>query len=99
LRCNFASGAVGLGAGDLRCLLVQFRHPVSRLVKLQTVPGAAEGVGQDDVGSCFHECTLQLRDPIGMIGVPKFGCVTRLQAAFEQVAAGRAVGEQPGPLC
>jgi hypothetical protein len=33
-----------------------------------------------------------------MIGIPKLGCIPGLQAALEQIAADRAVREQPRPL-
>ena len=69
-----------------------------RLVQLQPMTRAAEAVGQNDVRAGLHEGALQLRYPLGMRGIPELRCVARLQAAVEQIAAGCAVREQPGPL-
>ena len=43
----------------------------------------------------IDEGALQFGDALRMIGIPQLGRIARLQATFEQIAAGRAVGEQP----
>jgi hypothetical protein len=74
----------------------RIRNAIFRPVQLQPVPRAAETVRQDDVRSGLHEGAVQFGNPIRMLGIPEFGRIARPQAALEQVAAGGAVGEQPG---
>ncbi len=65
-----APGAIRFRTGDACRFLVQLRDPSLRLVQLQPVSRAAKTVGQDDVRSGFHEGALQLRDALGMLGIP-----------------------------
>ncbi len=67
-------------------------------MKLQPVARPAEGVRQDDVRPGVDEGALQIADAPRMIGIPQLGGISRLQPAFEQIAARRAVGEEPRPL-
>ena len=46
-------------AGDLGGLLVQLVHAVLRMVQLQPVARAAEGIGEDDVGAGIDEVLVQ----------------------------------------
>jgi hypothetical protein len=95
---HHASGAIGLGARDGGCRFIELRDSVFGLVQLQSMPGTAEAIGQNNIGPRLDEGAVQLRNPLGVSGVPKFGCIARLQSALEQVAAGGAVGQQPRPL-
>src|SRR5580693_1580103 len=53
-----------------------------------------ETVGQDNVGARIDEGPMQALDPIGTLGVPEFGRITRGQAHGEKVGAGRSVRQQ-----
>ena len=65
-------------------------------MKLEAVTSAAERVRQDDVRAGLDEGALELRNALRMIYVPELRRIARLQAAIEQIAAGRSVGQQPG---
>jgi len=67
------------------CSFNRCRVPPKLFVRMMSAPASTKPA-------------VQLRDPIRMLRVPKFGCIARPQTAFEQVAAGRAVREQPRPL-
>ena len=92
------AGTVRLATGDGGRLLVELCDPIGGIVQFQAVTGAAEGVGQNDVRAGIHEVALELRDALGVRAVPKLRRIARLQPEIEQIAAGRAVREQPGPL-
>ena len=91
---HLAAGLVGDGAGDLGGTLVQLEDTVLRVVQLQAVAGAAEGVGEDNVGACLDEIPVQVRDRLGRGLVQQFRCLAGGQAHGEQVRAGGAVGQQ-----
>jgi hypothetical protein len=59
---NLARRLVGDGAGDFASLLVELVDPVLRVVQLEPVAGAAEAVGQDDVGAGIDKILMQLGD-------------------------------------
>ena len=82
------------------CAALSFNSPTRDLglVELQAVARPAEGIGQDDVRAGIDEGALQIGDALRMIGVPQLRRIPRLQAALEQIAAGRPVREQPRPL-
>ena len=60
----------------------------------ESVPVAAEGIGQDDVGTRFDEPAVQLLDPLGVLDVPEFGRVARRESHLEVVGPRGTVGEQ-----
>ena len=59
---HLAAGFVGDAAGDFGGPLVELMHPVLRMMQLQPMAGAAEGVGEDDVGAGIDEALMQRRD-------------------------------------
>ncbi len=69
-------------------------NAVLGVMQLQPVAGAAEGIGEDDVGAGIDEVLVQLRDVLGPGFVPEFRRFTRFQAHGEKRGAGRAVGDE-----
>ncbi|MEY9768968.1 hypothetical protein ABIA14_001245 [Sinorhizobium fredii] len=69
-------------------------HPVFRLVKLQPVAGAAEGIGENDIGTGVDEILMQLGDVFRLGFVPEFRRFARLEAHGEERRPGRTVGKQ-----
>jgi hypothetical protein len=67
-------------------------------VELQAVARTAERVRENDVRAGVDEGAMQVGNALRMIGIPKLGRVSGLQAAFEQIAADRTVGEKPRPF-
>ena len=67
-------------------------------MQFQAIAGAAEAVGQNDVGARLDEGARKFGDALGMRGIPKLRRIAPLQSAIEQVAARRAVGQEPGPF-
>ena len=91
---HLAAGLVGDGAGDLGGALVQRVDAILRMMQLQPVAGAAEGVGEDDVGAGVDEILVQAGDRLGRGLVQQFRRLAGLQPHGEQIGAGGAIGEQ-----
>ena len=91
---HLAAGLVGDAARDLGGALVQLVHAILRIVQLQPLARAAEGIGEDDVGAGIDEILVQRRDLFRGRLVPQFRRLAGFQPHVEQVGAGRAVGQQ-----
>ena len=62
---DLAAGLVGHRAGDFGGALVELMNAVLRMVQLQPMARAAEGIGQDDVGAGIDEVLVQRGDLFG----------------------------------
>ena len=60
------AGRIGDTAGDLGGGQVELGDPVLGLVQLEPMPGAAEAVGEDDVGAGLDEAAMHVGDALGM---------------------------------
>lgn len=89
-------GGVGLGAGVAGGGDVEFVDAGLQVVEFEPVAGAAEGVGEDDLGSRFDEVMVHFADAVGVHHVPFFGWVAVGEAHPHEGGAGRAVGEEVG---
>ncbi|MNL41293.1 hypothetical protein D3C87_1636950 [compost metagenome] len=69
-------------------------HAILGMVQLQPVAGAAEGVGQDDVGAGIDEVLVQLGDVLGPGLVPDFRRFAGFEAHREQRGSGGAIGKK-----
>ena len=72
----------------------QFVDPTFRLVQLQPVAIAPEGVRKDDVGPRIHELLVQSRHFLGPVNGPELGRLTRSETSSEEVRARGAIGEE-----
>jgi len=63
------------------------------------MPVAAEGVGEDDVGTGLDELSVQIDDALGMIGDPELGWLTGFETDLEVVRPRGAVGEERTAEC
>ena len=64
-------------------------------MQFQTCRIAAKGVGQEQVAARIHRLGIKAFDPVGMLIVPHFGGIARLQAHVEEIGAGGPIGENP----
>ena len=85
---------VGDLAGDLRGAPGQLEHAVLCVVQLETVPVAAERVGEDDVGAGIDELLMERAYLVGLVDVPELGRISGAQPPFEIVRTCCTVGKQ-----
>ena len=91
-----APGGVSHGAGILRSGAVQLDDAILKVVQLKPIAGAAEGVGQDDVGASFDVGAMHILHAFGMGDVPLLRAAARDQPARKEFGAHGAVEEQDG---
>lgn len=73
---------------------VEFTDAVLGSVQLQAMACTTEAVGQDDVRARIDEAPVVRAHVVRLIDVPQLRRLARLQAKFEQVGPGPAVGEE-----
>ena len=94
-----AARCIGLRAGVLRGGDVELSHLALRIVELQAMAVAAEGIGEDDVRACLDEAAVQRAHPFRMIEIPHFRGVARFETHLEVIRARGPIGQQPGAGC
>lgn len=89
--------AAGLGrrlARQFGAKLVQFDHPVLRVMQFQAMAGAAECIAQDEIGTGFKKAAMQRQHLFWLLGVPQFRRIAGFQSVVEEVRSCRTVGKQ-----
>ena len=89
-----AAGLVRHLPGQLRRAAVQRSDLIIEAMELKPVPGAAEGVGQEQVAARLDKGLMQGLHPVRMLEQPGLGRLTALQPHGEQVGPGRTIGQQ-----
>ena len=88
-------GGIGFQPRQAGRLAVDLAHPIFSLVQLQTVGAAAEGIGQDDVGTGLDETAMVGAHPLGVLEIPQFRGIAGHQPRLEIIGPRRPVGQQP----
>ena len=91
------AGRVGNPARQPRRGAVELGDPVLGLMQFEPLAGAAEAVGEDDVGAGLDEAAMDRGDAVGLENVPELRAVARGEAQREQAGAHAAVRQQHGP--
>ena len=73
---------------------VEFGDAVLRIVVLEPEFGAAEGVGEDEVGTCVEVIAGHTSDGFGGIGVHQLGATAGFEAVLLEISPGGAVEDQ-----
>ena len=64
-------------------------------MQFQTRRVAAKGIGEKQIAACIHGLGIKALDPVGMLVIPHFGRIARLQTHIEKIGAGGPVSENP----
>ena len=63
-------------------------------MQFQTMPIAAKGVGENDVGARIDELLMEQRDALWVVGNPKLGRLARGETHFEIIGAGSTIRQE-----
>ena len=93
---NGTTGLVGHVAGKACTGDIQLMHAPFGLMQHQAAGIAAKCIGEDNVRTRINKILMQTLNFRGLIDIPQFRRIARLQATLKQIGAGGTIGEQEG---